>query len=151
MSDLGRDSINGFAKVARAFAPLMSLVFVANRGCNFIGMNFFEAPKFQAVLEKYQVPVVHLSEFDLNWRRFIEGDNPDGQLMNWGDARELEEFGVLGRAKVQAYLEDFYGQLDRAERLADLDFAERVSSSSRNAHQTQGVSTSTRKSNSTHG
>ncbi|MEM9137811.1 MAG: hypothetical protein AAGB01_10745 [Cyanobacteria bacterium P01_F01_bin.42] len=126
VSDLGRDSINSFAKVARAFAPMMSLVFVANRGCNFMGMQFFEAPEFQAVLEEYKIPVVNLPQFDLNWRRFVEGDNPDGRLVNWGEARQVEEFGVLGRAEIQTYLENFYGQVDDAERLADLEFSKRI-------------------------
>lgn len=124
VSDLEGNSLNLFEPTAKAFCPHMPLIFVANQGRNLSGMEFFHSKAFQALLNRYKVPVIHLSLFDLNWRKIIEGHNSERQLMSWGEARELPELGVLGRSEVQTYLEEFYGQLDNAERLADLEFFE---------------------------
>ena len=130
VSDLDNDSLNLFRPTAEMFSLYMPLIFVANLGRNTMGTTFFESEGFQGLLEQYTVPVITIKLFDLELKRQMEGHNPEKRLLNWGEAREYEPFGVLGQAEVQAYLDDFYGQLDRAERFADLEFSKRASSSS---------------------
>ncbi|MCM1984457.1 hypothetical protein [Lyngbya confervoides] len=151
VSSLETDSLNKFESAAQRFSPHMPIIFVANHGCNLSGPKFFESEGFQSMLERYQAPVIHVGLFDLELRKRMEGHNPEGCLLNWGEAMESELFGVLDRAEIQAYLEDFYGQLDRAEGLADLAFAERLASQSGSSRQAKGVSPPPRQRDSPHG
>lgn len=151
VSDLGNDSLNHFKSTAEMFSPYMPLIFVANLGRSTTGLELFESKGFQRLLQQYQAPVIHLSLFDLEMNKVIEGCNPKQELLTWGEARDYPEFGILGQQEIQSYLEDFYEQLDRAERLADLAFSQREISSSAAGEETKGVRPPASKRNSTHG
>jgi hypothetical protein len=97
---------------------------------------------------QYEVPVVKVNLFDLEMRKVMDGRNPEGHLMTWGEAQSYGEFGILGQSEVQLFLESFYEQLDAAERFADLAFSNRTSSPSVNGGKAKGVSASARKRNS---
>lgn len=128
VSDLDNDSLKLFRPTVETFSPYMPLIFVANLGRNTMGTEFFESKEFQDLLQEYKVPVVKVNQFDLELKRKMEGHNPDKRLLTWGEARNHDSFGILGQAEVQAYLDDFYEQLDAAERLADLEFSATTSS-----------------------
>ncbi len=130
VSDLENDSLNLFKPTAEAIGQYMPLIFVANFGRNTTDAEFFESEGFQALLSQYQAPVISLGLFDLEMKKKIDGRNPEKKLLTWGEARDYPDFGILGQQEIQTYLEDFYAQLDRAERLADLAFSERTSSNS---------------------
>ena len=132
VSDLDNDSLNLFQPTAEAISPYMPIIFVANLGRNTTGVEFFKSNGFQALLSQYTAPVIHLGLFDLEMKKVIDGHNPEQKLLNWGEARDYPSFGVLGQGEIQTYLEDFYAQLDGAERLADLAFSKRKSSDSDN-------------------
>ncbi|PZD70401.1 hypothetical protein C1752_13127 [Acaryochloris thomasi RCC1774] len=123
VSDLDNDSLKLFRPTVEAFSPHMPLIFVANLGRNTMGTEFFDSDDFQKLLKQYKVPIIKVQQFDLELKRKMEGHNPDKRLLTWGEALNHESFGILGQAEVQAYLDDFYEQLDGAERLADLDFS----------------------------
>lgn len=125
VSDLGNDSLNLFKSTAELLSPYMPLIFVANLGRSTAGLELFDSDGFQQLLERYQAPVIRLSLFDLEMNKVIEGCNPERRLLTWAEARDYPEFGILGQQEIQSYLEDFYEQLDRAERLADLAFCQR--------------------------
>lgn len=127
VSDLDNDSLQLFRPTVEAFSTYMPLIFVANLGRNTMGTEFFESESFQSLLNQYKVPVVKIQQFDLELKRKMEGHNPEQRLLTWGEAMNNEAFGILGRAEVQAYLDDFYEQLDGAERLADLEFSAKAS------------------------
>lgn len=122
VSDLDNDSLQLLRPTLESFSPYMPLIFVANMGRNTMGTEFFDSEDFQDLLAQYKVPVIKVKKFDLELKRMMEGHNPQQQLLTWGDALNHEAFGILGQAEVQAYLDDFYEQLDGAERLADVDF-----------------------------
>lgn len=145
VSDLEPASLNLFRATAMKMTPLMPMVFVANYGCNRTDDAFFLSEGFQALLKQFQVPVVRVSLFDLEMRKVMDGRNPEKRLMMWGEAREFDEFGILGKSEVQLFLEAFYEQLDAAERFADLAFSQRAVSASADANQAKGVSTVRRK------
>lgn len=122
VSDLENDSLNLFQPTAETIGQYMPIIFVANLGRNTTDLEFFESKGFQELLERYQVPVVRLGLFDLEMKKVIDGRNPERKLLTWGEARDYPEFGILGQQEIQTYLEDFYAQLDEAERLADSTF-----------------------------
>ena len=151
VSDLENDSLNLFQPTAEALSPYMPIIFVANLGRNTTDLEFFESEGFQALLSKYQAPVIKLGLFDLEMKKVIDGRNPERKLLTWGEARDYPDFGVLGQQEIQTYLEDFYVQLDGAERLADMAFSERTSSNSVTRLETEIIPPPPRKRNSTNG
>jgi len=130
VSDLENDSLNLFGPTAEAIGQYMPIIFVANIGRNTTDLEFFESQGFQALLSQYTAPVIRLGLFDLEMKKIIDGRNPSRKLLTWGEARDYPDFGVLGQQEIQTYLEDFYAQLDVAERLSDLAFSERTLSNS---------------------
>ena len=151
VSDLCNASLNRFKETVREFKDHLPLIFVVNRGLDLTDGAILKSDKFHSFLKQNHIPLIQLGKFDLNWRKVIEGENAESSLLSWGEARDYSEFGILGQAEVQAYLEDFYGQVDDAERLADLAFSQRVSSTSRSSTQTKTISTSSGKPNSSNG
>ena len=151
VSDLENDSLNLFEPTAKAIGEYMPLIFVANVGRNTTDLEFFQSPGFQALLSRYSVPVIELGLFDLELKRIIDGRNPERKLLTWGEARDYSDFGVLEQQEIQTYLEDFYGQLDRAERLADSAFSERSLSPDANGKETEANPTPIIKRNSRNG
>ena len=151
VSDLENDSLNLFGPTAETIGQHMPIIFVANFGRNTTDAEFFESSGFQALLERDQVPVINLGLFDLEMKKVIDGRNPEKKLLTWGEARDYPAFGYLGQQEIQTYLEDFYAQLDAAERLADLAFSERSPSNSTNGKETEPLPPPTRKRNSTNG
>ena len=129
----------------------MPIIFVANQGRNTTDLEFFESSGFQALLEQYQTPVIRLGLFDLEMKKVIDGRNPERKLLTWGEARDYPNFGILGQQEIQTYLEDFYAQLERAERLADLAFSSRASSNEANGQETETLPPHTIKRNSSNG
>jgi len=127
VSDLDNDSLKLFRPTVEMFSPYMPLIFMANLGRNTMGAEFFESKEFQDLLQKHKVPVVKVNQFDLELKRKMEGHNPEKRLLTWGEALNNEAFGILGQAEGQANLDDFYEQLDGAERLADLEFSAKAS------------------------
>ncbi len=151
VSDLENDSLNLFKPTAEAIGQYMPIIFVANIGRNTTDLEFFESMGFQALLSQYQAPVISLGLFDLEMKKIIDGRNPERKLLTWGEARDYPDFGILGQQEIQTYLEDFYAQLDRAERLTDLAFSERTPSNSTNGQETEGLPPPTIKRNSSNG
>lgn len=151
VSDLENDSLNLFGPTAEAIGQHMPIIFVANLGRNTTDLEFFESSGFQALLSKYQAPVIRLGLFDLEMKKIIDGRNPERKLLTWGEARDYPNFGILGQQEIQTYLEDFYAQLERAERLADLAESERTSSKDANGIETETLPTPPRKRNSGNG
>lgn len=151
VSDLGNDSLNLFKSTAVLLSPYMPLIFVANQGRCTTGLELFESDRFQTLLESHRAPVIHLGLFDLEINKVIEGHNAEQKLLTWGEARDYPEFGILGQQEIQNYLEDFYEQLDRAERFADLAFSQREVSSSTTGEETKTLPTPTKKRHSPHG
>lgn len=151
VSDLENDSLNLFQPTAEAISQYMPIIFVANLGRNTTDLEFFESQGFQALLEHYQAPIVRLGLFDLEMKKVIDGRNPERKLLTWGEARDYPDFGILGQQEIQTYLEDFYAQLDQAERLADLAFSQREASNSTNGQETETLPPITRKRNSGNG
>ena len=137
VSDLENDSLNLFEPTAKAIGEYMPLIFVANVGRNTTDLEFFQSSRFQELLKRYSVPVVELGIFDLELKRVIDGRNPERKLLTWGEARDNPDFSILGQQEIQTYLEDFYGQLDRAERLADRAFSQRSLSPDANGQETE--------------
>jgi len=137
VSDLENDSLNLFQPTAEAIGQYMPIIFVANVGRNTTDLEFFESQGFQALLSQYQAPVVRLGLFDLEMKKVVDGRNPERKLLTWGEARDYPDFGILGQQEIQTYLEDFYAQLDRAERLTDLAFSERTPSNSTTGLETE--------------
>jgi hypothetical protein len=151
VSDLENDSLNLFEPTASAIGQYMPIIFVANVGRNTTDLEFFESSGFQALLSQYQAPVISLGLFDLVLKKVIDGRNPKRKLLTWGEARDYPDFGILGQQEIQTYLEDFYAQLDRAERLADYAFSSRSASTNANPSETETLPPPTRKRNSTNG
>ncbi len=151
VSDRENDSLNLFAPTAEAISQYMPIIFVANIGRNTTGLEFFESRGFQALLERYTAPVVRLGLFDLEMKKVIDGHTPERKLLTWGEARDYPDFGILGQQEIQTYLEDFYAQLDRAERLADLAESEREASNSANGIETETLPPPPIKRNSSNG
>lgn len=151
VSDLENDSLNLFKPTAEAIGQYMPIIFVANLGRNTTDPEFFESSGFQALLSHFQAPVIRLGLFDLEMKKVIDGRNPERKLLTWGEARDYPDFGILGQQEIQTYLEDFYAQLERAERLADLAFSERVASNSANGQETETLPPPPRKRNSSNG
>ena len=151
VSDLENDSLNLFEPTAEAISKYMPIIFVANVGRNTTDLEFFESSGFQALLSRFQVPEVRLGLFDLEMKKVIDGHTPEKKLLTWGEARDYPDFGILGQQEIQTYLEDFYGQLDRAERLADSAFSERSLSPDANGKETEARSKSILKRNSRDG
>ena len=151
VSDLENDSLNLFQPTAEAIGQYMPIIFVANLGRNTTDLEFFESQGFQALLSQYQAPVIRLGLFDLEMKKKIDGRNPERKLLTWGEARDYPDFGILGQQEIQTYLEDFYAQLDRAERLSDLAFSKREASNSANGQETGTLPPPTIKRNSTNG
>ena len=151
VSDLENDSLNLFEPTAEAISKYMPIIFVANVGRNTTDLEFFESLGFQALLSQYSVPVIELGIFDLELKRVIDGRNPERKLLTWGEARDNPDFSILGQQEIQTYLEDFYGQLDRAERLADSAFSERSLSPDANGQKTETHPTPLRKRDSRNG
>ena len=137
VSDLENDSLNLFQPTAETIGQYMPIIFVANVGRNTTDLEFFESQGFQALLSQYTAPVIRLGLFDLEMKKVIDGRNPEKKLLTWGEARDYPDFGVLGQQEIQTYLEDFYAQLDRAERLADLAFSKREASNSTTGQETE--------------
>ena len=137
VSDLENDSLNLFEPTAKAIGEYMPLIFVANVGRNTTDLEFFQSSGFQALLSQYSVPVIELGIFDLELKRVIDGRNPERKLLTWGEARDNPDFSILGQQEIQTYLEDFYDQLDRAERLADRAFSQRSLSPDANGQKTE--------------
>ena len=137
VSDLENDSLNLFEPTAKAIGEYMPLIFVANVGRNTTDLEFFQSSGFQALLSQYSVPVIELGIFDLELKRVIDGRNPERKLLTWGEARDNPDFSILGQQEIQTYLEDFYDQLDRAERLADRAFSQRSLSPDANGQETE--------------
>ena len=137
VSDLENDSLNLFKPTAETIGQSMPLIFVANVGRNTTDLQFFESSRFQELLKRYSVPVVELGLFDLELKKVIEGHTPEEKLFTWGEARDNPDFSILGQQEIQTYLEDFYGQLDRAERLADSAFSQRSLSPDANGQETE--------------
>jgi hypothetical protein len=79
------------------------------------------------------------------------GAKIERKLLTWGEARDYPSFGILGQQEIQTYLEDFYAQLERAERLADMAESERTSSNSTNGKETETLPAPTIKRNSSNG
>ena len=130
---------------SEAIGQYMPIIFVANIGRNTTDLEFFESQGFQEILSKYQAPQVRLGLFDLEMKKVIDGRNPQSQLLTWGEARDYPDFGILGQQEIQTYLEDFYAQLDKAERLADNAFSQRAASNSTNGTETETLPTPNRK------
>lgn len=151
VSDLEPASLNLFPVMAQQVAPLMPIIFVANYGCNRTDDLYFQSSGFQDLLARYETPVVKVKLFDLEIRKVMDGRNSEGHLMTWGEAQNYAEFGILGQAEIQLFLESFYEQLDAAERFADLAFSNRTSPPSVNGGQAKGSSASPRKRGSGHG
>jgi len=151
VSDLENDSLNLFGPTAEAIDQYMPIIFVANIGRNTTDLEFFESQGFQALLSQYQAPVIRLGLFDLEMKKVIDGHTPERKLLTWGEARDYPDFGFLGQQEIQTYLEDFYAQLDRAERLADLAFSKRQASKDANGIETEPLPPPTRQRNSTNG
>jgi len=151
VSDLENDSLNLFKPTAETIGQHMPIIFVANLGRNTTDLEFFQSPGFQALLSQYQAPVINLGLFDLEMKKVVDGRNPERKLLTWGEARDYPDFGILGQQEIQTYLEDFYAQLDRAERFADLAFSERSPSNSANGQETGTPPPTPRKRNSTNG
>ena len=151
VSDLENDSLNLFQPTAEAIGQYMPIIFVANIGRNTTDLEFFESEGFQALLSRYQAPVISLGLFDLEMKKVIDGHTPERKLLTWGEARDYPAFGILGQQEIQTYLEDFYAQLERAERLADLAFSERTPSNSTNGQETEPLPPPPRKRNSSNG
>lgn len=151
VSDLENDSLNLFEPTASAIGKYMPMIFVANVGRNTTDLEFFESSGFQAILERYSVPVIKLGLFDLELKRVIDGRNPERKLLTWGEARDYPGFGILGQQEIQTYLDDFYAQLDVAERFADRAFSQRELSESTNGKETETTSTPPRERNSGNG
>jgi hypothetical protein len=140
-----------FAPTAETIGQHMPMIFVANVGRNTTDLEFFESSGFQALLSRYQVPVVRLGLFDLEMKKVIDGHNLQKKLFTWGEARDYPDFGILGQQEIQTYLSDFYAQLDQAERLTDLAFSQREASNSTNGIETESLPTPPRKRNSSNG
>ena len=151
VSDLDNDSLNLFGPTAETIGQHMPMIFVANVGRNTTDLEFFESQGFQALLSRYQVPVVRLSLFDLEMKKVIDGHTTQKKLLTWGEARDNPDFGILGQQEIQTYLEDFYAQLDQAELLTDLAFSQREASNSTNGTETETLPTPPRKRNSSNG
>ena len=151
VSDLENDSLNLFKPTDEAISQYMPMIFVANIGRNTTDAELIESERFQALLERYQAPVIKLGLFDLEMKKVVDGRNPQSQLLTWGEARDYPNFGILDQQEIQTYLEDFYAQLDAAERLADLAFSERTSSSSANGKEGKPLPPPTRQRNSSNG
>lgn len=151
VSDLEPDSLNLFKPTLETIGQHMPIIFVANLGRNTTDLHFFELPRFQALLEQYQVPVLKLGLFDLEMKKVIDGRNKEQKLLTWGEARDYPDFGILGQQEIQSYLEDFYEQLDRAEGLADLAFSERTLSLSRDGNKAKTLPPSPTNKNSSNG
>jgi len=151
VSDLENDSLNLFEPTAKAIGQYMPIIFVANLGRNTTDLEFFESQGFQALLSRFRAPVVRLGLFDLEMKKVIDGRNSQRKLLTWGEARDYPDFGILGQQEIQTYLEDFYAQLERAERLADNAFSERETSNSASGQETETLPNSTRKRNSNNG
>ena len=151
VSDLENDSLNLFEPTAKAIGEYMPLIFVANVGRNTTDLEFFQSSGFQALLSQYSVPVIELEIFDLELKRVIDGRNPERKLLTWGEARDNPDFSILGQQEIQTYLEDFYDQLDRAERLADRAFYQRSLSPDANGQKTETDPTPLRKRDSRNG
>ncbi len=151
VSDLENDSLNLFQPTAEAIGQYMPIIFVANLGRNTTDLEFFESEGFQALLSRFQTPVISLGLFDLEMKKVVDGRNPERKLLTWGEARDYPSFGILGQQEIQTYLEDFYAQLDRAERLADLAFSQPEASNSTNGIETESLPPPTRKRNSSNG
>ena len=151
VSDLENDSLNLFKPTAEAIGQYMPLIFVANVGRNTTDLEFFQSSGFQALLERYSVPVIQLGLFDLEMKKVIDGRNPERKLLTWGEARDYPDLGILGQQEIQTYLEDFYAQLDRAERLADSAFSKRSTSHSAKGQETETHPSPTRKRHSSNG
>ena len=151
VSDLENDSLNLFGPTAETIGQYMPIIFVANLGRNTTDLEFFESEGFQALLSKYTAPVIRLGLFDLEMKKVIDGRNPERKLLTWGVARDYPDFGILGQQEIQTYLEDFYAQLERAERLADLAESERAPSNSATGLETEALPPPPRKRNSTNG
>ena len=151
VSDLENDSLNLFQPTAEAIGQYMPIIFVANVGRNTTDLEFFESQGFQELLSQYTAPVISLGLFDLEMKKVVDGRNPQRQLLTWGEARDYPDFGILGQQEIQTYLEDFYAQLDRAERLADYAFSSREASKDANAKETETLPPITRKRNSSNG
>jgi hypothetical protein len=151
VSDLDNDSLNLFAPTAETIGQYMPMIFVANAGRNTTDLEFFESDGFQGLLSQYRVPVVRLGLFDLEMKKVVDGRNPQKQLLTWGEARDYPDFGILGQQEIQTYLEDFYAQLERAERLADSAFSERFASKDANGQETETLPNPPSKRNSRNG
>jgi hypothetical protein len=151
VSDFDNDSLNLFQPTAETIGQHIPMIFVANVGRNTTDLEFFESQGFQALLSRYQVPVVRLGLFDLEMKKVIDGHTTQKKLLTWGEARDYPDFGILGQQEIQTYLEDFYAQLDQAERLADLAFSQREASNSTNGIETESIPPPTRKRNSGNG
>ena len=151
VSDLENDSLNLFQPTAEAIGQYMPLIFVANIGRNTTDLEFFESTGFQALLSRFEVPVISLGLFDLEMKKVVDGRNPERKLLTWGEARDYPDFGILGQQEIQTYLEDFYAQLDRAERLADHAFSSRSASNSTNGSETEALPPPNRKLHSSNG
>ena len=151
VSDLENDSLNLFQPTAEAIGQYMPLIFVANIGRNTTDLEFFESTGFQALLSRFEVPVISLGLFDLVLKKVVDGRNPERKLLTWGEARDYPDFGILGQQEIQTYLEDFYAQLDRAERLADHAFSSRSASNSTNGSETEALPPPNRKLHSSNG
>ena len=151
VSDLENDSLNLFEPTAEAISKYMPIIFVANVGRNTTDLEFFESSGFQALLSRFQVPEVRLGLFDLEMKKVIDGRTPERKLLTWGEARDNPDFSILGQQEIQTYLEDFYDQLDRAERLADSAFYQRSLSPDANGKETETDPTPLRKRDSRNG
>jgi hypothetical protein len=151
VSDLENDSLNLFQPTAEAISQYMPIIFVANVGRNTTDLEFFESSGFQGLLSRYKAPVIQLGLFDLEMKKVVDGRNPSRKLLTWGEARDYPDFGILGQQEIQTYLEDFYAQLERAERLADLAFSEREASNSTNGQETETLPPPPRKRNPSNG
>ena len=71
VSDLENDSLNLFGPTAEAIGQYMPIIFVANLGRNTTDPEFFESNGFQALLSRYQAPVIRLGLFDLEMKKVI--------------------------------------------------------------------------------
>ena len=151
VSDLDNDSLNLFRPTAETIGQYMPMIFVANLGRNTTDLEFFESASFQGLLESYRVPVVRLGLFDLEMKKVVDGRNPQKQLLTWGEARDYPDFGILGQQEIQTYLEDFYAQLDGAERFADCAFSERFAPKDANGQETETLPNPPSKRNSRNG
>lgn len=151
VSDLDNDSLNLFRPTTETISQYMPMIFVANTGRNTTDLEFFESSSFQGLLESYRVPVVRLGLFDLEMKKVVDGRNPQKQLLTWGEARDYPDFGILGQQEIQTYLEDFYAQLEGAERFADSAFSERFASKDANGQEAETLPNPPSKRNSRNG